>query len=117
MNVMNKFAANPFINASLLGDDAETLVSSDSLEGHLNQQKFRALKVVVSELRHFAGKDIRDERLLFVQPPPFQGWSKVSLYEALDKFLAKCSQDIDFNSLQVYLGACTLSLNMHAGGK
>ncbi|HSG62098.1 MAG TPA: hypothetical protein VLA24_11780 [Pseudomonadales bacterium] len=104
MNMMNKYAANPFFNVALLGEEAEGLVDADALDGGLNQEKFKALKVVFTEIRSFAGEERCDERLLYVQAPPFKGWNKEALFEALDKFLAKCKSDIDLDCLQIYLG-------------
>ncbi len=109
MNMMNKYAANPFINAAQLGEQVEDLLNSDALEGGLTQEKFKALKVVFAEMRTFAGKARCDERLLFVQAPPFKGWNKEALFEALDKFLAKCAADVDVECLQIYLGARPLA--------
>ena len=109
MNMMNKYAANPFINVALLGEEAEGLVDLNALDGGLIEEQFKALKVVFTERRTFAGEERSDERLLFVQAPPFKGWNKDALFEALDKFLAKCKGDIDVDCLQVYLGACPLA--------
>ena len=114
MNMMNKYAANPFINAAQLGEQVEDLVNSDALDGGLIQEKFKALKVVFAEMRTFGGETRCDERLLFVQAPPFKGWNKETLFEALDKFLAKCSADVDVECLQIYLGASPLARQREA---
>lgn len=104
MNMFNKIEENPFLHSTLLVDDVDDLINANALDGSIKALRFKALKIMHCERRAYAGEDRLDERLLFVSPPPFEGWSKTSLYETLDKFLAKCTQFSDFASLQVYLG-------------
>jgi len=110
MNTMNKHVSNPFFNASLLGEDVAALLKAELLESALEHECFKPLKIMFTDTRTHGGELLTDDRLIYVQAPPFKGWSKESLYESLDKFLSKFGNEFDKDHLKVSLGSRLLSL-------